>query len=62
MAELEQEYQDRESELLSQISNLEDRARSYEERLDELSSTNTELRKALCNQEEGVEACVDAVQ
>jgi hypothetical protein len=62
MAELEQEHQDRESELLAQISDLEDRARSYEERLDEHSSTNTGLCKALRNQEVGVEARVDAVQ
>jgi hypothetical protein len=46
MAELEQEYRDRESELLAQISDLEDRAWSYEEHLDELSSTNTGLHEA----------------
>jgi chromosome segregation ATPase len=62
MAELEQEHQDRESELLAQISDLEDRVRSYEEHLNELSSTNFGLREALRNQEAGVEARVDAVQ
>jgi hypothetical protein len=62
MAELEQEHQDQESELLAQISDLEDRVRSYEERLDELSSRNSGLCEALCNQEAGVEAQVDAVQ
>jgi hypothetical protein len=41
MVELEQEHQDRDSELLAQISDLDDRARSYEEHLDELSSTNS---------------------
>jgi hypothetical protein len=50
MAELEQEHQDRESELL------EHRVRSYEERLDELSSANSGLHEALRNQEAGVEA------
>jgi hypothetical protein len=50
MAELEQEHQDRESELL------EHRVRSYEERLDELSSTNSGLHEALRNQDAGVEA------
>jgi flagellar capping protein FliD len=49
MAELEQEYQDRESELLAQFSDLEDRVRSYEERHDEFSSTNSGLREALRN-------------
>jgi hypothetical protein len=51
MAELEQEHRDWECELLAPISDLEDRARSYEQRLDELSSTNTGLREALRNQE-----------
>jgi hypothetical protein len=50
MAELEQEHQDRESELL------EHRVRSYEEHLDELSSTNSGLHEALRNQDAGVEA------
>jgi chromosome segregation ATPase len=62
MDELEKEHQDRECELLAQISDLEDRVRLYEERLDELSSTNSGLREALRNQEAGVEARVDAVQ
>jgi predicted nuclease with TOPRIM domain len=62
MAELEQEHQDQESKLLAQISDLEDRVRSYEERLDELSSTNSGLHEALRNQEARVEARVDAVQ
>jgi hypothetical protein len=62
MAELEKEHQDRECELLAQISDLEDRVRLYEERLDELSTTNSGLREALRNQEAGVEARVDAVQ
>jgi hypothetical protein len=57
MVELEQEHQDRENELLARISDLDDRARSYEERLNnELSSTNFGLREPLCNQEAGVEA------
>jgi hypothetical protein len=56
MVELEQEHQDQESDLLPQIFDLDDRARSYEERLDELSSTNSGLHEALCNQEAGVEA------
>jgi hypothetical protein len=54
MAELE--HQDRECKLLAQISDLEDRVRSYEGRLNELSSTNSGLREALPNQEAGVEA------
>jgi chromosome segregation ATPase len=62
MVELEQEHQDQESELLAQISDLDDRARSYEERLDELSSTNSGSREALRNQVAGVEARVDDVQ
>jgi uncharacterized protein Yka (UPF0111/DUF47 family) len=62
MAELEQEYRDQESELLAQISDLEDRARSYEECLDELSSTNTGLCEALHNQVARFEARVDVVQ
>jgi uncharacterized coiled-coil protein SlyX len=62
MAELEQEHQDWESELLARISDLEDRVRSYEECLDELSSTNSVLREALRNQKSGVEAHVDAFQ
>jgi hypothetical protein len=63
MVELEQEHQDRESELLAQISDLDDRAWSYEERLNnELSSTNSGLCEPLCNQEAGVKARVDAVQ
>jgi predicted nuclease with TOPRIM domain len=62
MAELEKEHQDRESELLSRISDLEDRVRLYEERLDELSSTNSMLHEALHNQEAGVKARFDAVQ
>jgi hypothetical protein len=56
MVELEQEHQDRENELLAQISDLDDRARSYEGHLDELSSTNSGLHEALRNQEAGVEA------
>jgi hypothetical protein len=56
MAKLEQEHQDRESELLAQISDLKDRVRSYEERLDKLSPTNSGLQEALRNQEAGVEA------
>jgi hypothetical protein len=51
MAELEQEYRDRESELRAQISDLKDRARSYEGRLNEILSTNTGLRMALRDQE-----------
>jgi hypothetical protein len=62
MAELEKEHQDWESELLAQISDLEDRVRSYEERLDELSSTNSGLHQAMRNQEAGVKARVDVVQ
>jgi predicted nuclease with TOPRIM domain len=62
MAELEQEHQDQESKLLAQIFDLEDRVRSYEERLDELSSTNSGLHEALRNQEARVKARVDAVQ
>jgi chromosome segregation ATPase len=62
MAELEKEHPDRESELLAQISDLEDRVRSYEERLDKLSSTNSGLHEALRNQEAGVRARVDVVQ
>jgi hypothetical protein len=62
MVELEQEHQDRESDLLAQISDLDDRAQSYEERLDELASTNSDLHDALRNQESGVEACIDAIQ
>jgi hypothetical protein len=62
MVELEEEHQDRESKLLAQISNLDDMARSYEERLDELTSTNSRLRKVLRNQEAGVEARVNSVQ
>jgi uncharacterized protein YlxW (UPF0749 family) len=62
MVKLEQEHQDRESELLAQISDLDNRARSYEERLDELASTNTNLLKALRNLESGVKARVDAIQ
>jgi chromosome segregation ATPase len=62
MVELKQEHQDRESDLLAQISDMDDRARSYKERLDELASTNSDLREALCNQESGFEARVDAVQ
>jgi hypothetical protein len=54
MAELEQEHHDRESEHLAQISDLEDMVWSYEECLDELSSTNFGLREALRNQEAGV--------
>jgi hypothetical protein len=50
------------SEFLAQISDSEDRVRSYEEHLDELSLTNSGLREALRNQEEGVKARVDAVQ
>jgi hypothetical protein len=38
------------------------RSHAVSERLDELSSTNTELREALRNQEAGVKARVDAVQ
>jgi hypothetical protein len=56
MVELEEEHHDRESELLAQISNLDDMARSYEERLDELTSTNSRLHEVLRNQEAGVEA------
>jgi hypothetical protein len=40
MVELEQEHQDRESNPLAQISDLDDRARSYEERIHKLASTN----------------------
>jgi predicted ATP-binding protein involved in virulence len=56
MDKLEQEDQDRESNLLAQISNLDDRARSYKERLDELASTNAKLREALHIQELGTKA------
>jgi hypothetical protein len=45
MVELEQELQDQESDLLAQIPDLENKARSYEESLDELASTNTDLRE-----------------
>jgi hypothetical protein len=62
MVELEQEHQDRESELLAQISDLDDMAQSYEEHLDELASTNNNLHEALCNLELGVEARVDTIQ
>jgi chromosome segregation ATPase len=62
IVELDQEHQDRESELLAQISDLDDMARSYEERLNELSSTNPGSREPLCNQEAGFKARVDAVQ
>jgi hypothetical protein len=62
MVELEEEHQDRESEVLAQISNLDDMARSYEDRLDELTSTNSRLREVLCNQEAGVEARVNSIQ
>jgi hypothetical protein len=34
----------------------------YEERLDELASTNTNLREALRNLESGVKARIDTVQ
>jgi hypothetical protein len=62
MVKLELEHQDQERELLAQISNLDDRTRSYEERLNELTSTNSRLREALRNQEAGVEARVGAIQ
>jgi hypothetical protein len=62
MVELEMEHLDRESDLLAQISDLDTRARSYEECLDELASTNTNLREALRNLELGVEASVDTIQ
>jgi hypothetical protein len=47
---------------LAQISNLEDRARSYEERLDKLASTNTRLREALRSQQLGTKSRVEVVQ
>jgi hypothetical protein len=62
MAKLEQEHWDQESDLLAQISNLDSRALSYEERLDELASTNFGLHEALCSQELGAEDHVDAIQ
>jgi hypothetical protein len=62
MAELEQEHLDQESNLLAQISDLDNRTRLYEERLNELASTNTNLREALRNLESGVKARVDTVQ
>jgi hypothetical protein len=62
MVELEQEHLDWESDLLAQISDLDDRAWSYKEHLDELASTNTNLREALRNLESGVDAWFDAVQ
>jgi hypothetical protein len=61
MVELEQEHRDRESDILAQISDLDDRARKYKERLDELTSTNAGLHEAVHNQESGVEAQVDTV-
>jgi hypothetical protein len=62
MAKLEQEHWDQENDLLAQISDLENRAWSYEEGLDKLTSTNSGLREALCIQELGTEARGDAVQ
>jgi hypothetical protein len=62
MVELEQEHRDWESNLLAQISDLEDRAWSYGERLNKLASTNSNLHEALRNQESGVEARVNAIQ
>jgi hypothetical protein len=62
MVELDQEQRDRESDILAQISDVEDKARSYEEHIDELASTNTGLRETLRNQESGTEAHVDDVQ
>jgi hypothetical protein len=47
---------------MAHISGLEDRVRSYEERLDELSSTNSGLHEALCSKEAGVKARLDVVQ
>jgi hypothetical protein len=61
MVELEQEHRDWESDILAQISDLDDRARKYKERLDELTSTNAGLHEALHNQESGVKAQVDAI-
>jgi hypothetical protein len=49
MVELDQEQRDRESDILAQISDVEDKARSYEEHIDELASTNTGLRETLRN-------------
>jgi hypothetical protein len=62
MVELEPEHRDRESDLLAQISDLEERARSYKELLDKLASINTDLCEALRNQELRVKARVDVVQ
>jgi predicted nuclease with TOPRIM domain len=62
MAELEKAHHDCYSELLARISDLQNRVQSYEERLDELSSTNSRLHDALHNQEARVEARVNAVQ
>jgi predicted nucleic acid-binding Zn-ribbon protein len=62
MVELEQEHRDRESDLLVQFSDMDNRARSYEERLDEMASTNAGLREALCNEELGTEARINAVK
>jgi hypothetical protein len=49
MAELEHKHREQEIDLLAQISNLDSRARSYEERINGLVSTNTKLHKALCS-------------
>jgi hypothetical protein len=57
MVGLEQEHLDWESDLLAQISDLDDK-----EHLDELASTNTNLREALRNLESGVDAQFDAVE
>jgi hypothetical protein len=62
MAKLEQEYRDWESDLLAQISDMDNRGLLYEERLNEHASTNSGLREALCNQESGAKAHVNAVQ
>jgi hypothetical protein len=47
MADMEEEQRVRESDLQSQVSDLESRALPYEERIDELISTNTKLHEAL---------------
>jgi hypothetical protein len=62
MAKLEQEYRDWETDLLAQISDMDNRALLYEERLNEHTSTNSRMREALCNQESGAEAHINAVQ
>jgi hypothetical protein len=49
MVELEQEHRDQENDLLAQISDLDNKAWSYEEHLNELASANVGLHEALHN-------------